>query len=201
MKPTLLTLLTTLTLAGCATTRPWVPLAESPTPPGELTLVWVGTGECERFENGVWVRHPELDYEFSVEQHRLGSHWESVKSLRRRHPAYDGSAGERTLTYFFRLDFAPPDAMAAVKATLTSSLGNGEGVTDREFRAATLNFRAEVSPLAPFDRYRITQSYQYEAGRLTELVELNKGETPWVRNREVATLFAGRTFERAPTTR
>jgi len=55
--------------------------------------------------------------------------------------------------------------------------------------------------MAPFDRYRIRQRYDYEAGQLTETVELNKGEAPWVRNREVATLFAARRFDGAPTRR
>lgn len=188
--------------AGCASTSPWMPLSASPIPEGELTLVWVGRGECERLEGGSWVRRPELDYEFSVEQHRLGDHWESVKSMRRRHPDYDGVAGERAQTMFFRLDFGPADPAGKVDAKLTASIGNGSGVTDRAFRKAELNFLAAgVSSFAPFDRYRITQSYEYEEGRLTELVELNKGDAPWVRNREVATLFAARSFEAPPTTR
>jgi hypothetical protein len=58
---------------------------------------------------------------------------------------------------------------------------------------------AGVSGFAPFDRYVITQNYDYEAGRLTELVELNKGSTPWVRNKEQATLFAAHQFPFAPT--
>jgi len=188
--------------AGCASTSPWMPLSTSPILEGELTLVWVGRGECERLEGGTWVRRPELDYDFSVEQHRLGDHWESVKSMRRRHPDYDGVAGERAQTMFFRLDFSPTDAAGKVDAKLTASIGNGSGVTDRAYRKAELNFLAAgVSSFAPFDRYRITQSYDYEQGRLTELVELNKGDAPWVRNREVARLFAARKFEAPPTTR
>jgi hypothetical protein len=96
-------------LAGCATSQPWMPLAATrPTP--EVTLVWVGHGECERMEDGQWVRRPELDYDFSVEQRRMGDHWESVKSMRRLHPDYDGVAGDRAQTYFFALDVAHPDA-------------------------------------------------------------------------------------------
>jgi acetylornithine deacetylase/succinyl-diaminopimelate desuccinylase-like protein len=34
-----------------------------------------------------------------------------------------------------------------------------------------------------------------------KLVELNKGSTPWVRNREQATLFAANRFSQPPTTR
>jgi hypothetical protein len=201
MKKTLLTLMTLLCLVGCAGAKPWLPLAETAGPAPELTLVWVGRGECERLEAGAWVRRPEFDYDFTVEQRREGDHWESVKSLRRRHPAYDGVAGERLQTWFFRLDLAAPEG-GRVAGTLTSSLGNGAGETDREFRTAEWNFAAAgVSSLAPFDRYRITQRYDYEAGALTELVELNKGASPWVRNKEVATLFAARRFEHAPTVR
>jgi len=43
--------------------------------------------------------------------------------------------------------------------------------------------------MAPFDRYRITQHCDYGAGKLTELVELDDGGTPWVRNHETAQLF------------
>lgn len=190
-----------LSLTCCATKTSWIPLSASKPSDIELTLVWVGRGECEIFENGRWVRREELDYDFSVEQRRMGTHWESVKSLRRLHPAYDGSAGARTQTMFFRLDFAPVGPAQRVEATLTSSLGEGTGVTDRAFRKAELQFTAAgVSPMAPFDRYRITQAYDYEEGRLTEMVELNKGEKAWVRNREVATLFAAHRFETAPTT-
>jgi hypothetical protein len=201
MKKTLLTLMTLLCLVGCAGAKPWLPLAETAGPAPELTLVWVGRGECERLEAGAWVRRPEFDYDFTVEQRREGDHWESVKSLRRRHPAYDGSAGDRSQTYYFRVDYAAPDAQGQLPSKLTSTLGNGDGLTDREFRAATLDFKADVSSLAPFDRYRITQRYEYEAGRLVELVELNKGAQPWVRNHEVATLFGARSFEGAPTRR
>jgi hypothetical protein len=189
-----------LASVGCAGARPWVPLRATAATRAEATLVWVGRGEAERFENGAWVRRPEFNYDFSVEQRRVGDHWESVKHMRRLHPGYDGSAGERFLTYFFQLDFARPDAAQRVGVRVTSTLGNGDGETDREFRRAELRFAAQgVSSFAPFDRYRITQHYDYEAGRLTETVELNKGAQPWVRNREVAALFGERRFDRPPT--
>lgn len=192
MKTNLLLML--LMLTGCATATPWIPLSATKPAEPELTLVWVGRGECERLENGVWVRREELDYDFSVEQRRMGQRWESVKSMRRRHPDYDGIAGPRTQTYFFALEFSAGGAMK-----VTTTLGDGAGKTDAEFRKAELQFAAAgVSSMAPFDRYRITQTYDYEGGQLRELVELNKGETPWVRNREVATLFAARKFDRAP---
>jgi hypothetical protein len=202
MKIEMLAVVALLGVAGCGAAAPWVPLTATAAPAPELTLVWVGRGECERYEGGAWVRRPEFDYDFTVEQRRLGDRWESVKSLRRRHPAYDGSAGERAQTYFFALAWGRADGQGRLPAALTSSLGNGEATSDREFRRAEMTFRAAgVSGMAPFDRYRITQRYDYEAGRLNETVELNKGTTGWVRNREVATLFAEHRFDRAPTAR
>jgi hypothetical protein len=194
--PVLLTILT-----GCASSSPWVPPATTTASEAAVTLVWVGRGECERLEDGKWVRRPEYDYDFSVEQRRLGEHWESVKSMRRRHPDYRGDAGDRVQTYFFHLDFAAnPENADALVAEVTSSLGNGTGTSDREFREAQLEFEAQgVSAMAPFDRYRITQHYDYEAGRLTELVELDDGDTPWVRNHETATLFATHRFAEPPS--
>jgi hypothetical protein len=186
-------------MMGCSSVTPWVPLSEQATPAG-MTLVWVGRGECERLEQGQWVRRPDFDYEFSVEQHRLGGRWVSVKSMRRLHPAYDGSAGPRLQTFFFEQAFQAPDDKGVVKGVVTTSLGNGTVTADREFRRAELRFLAEgVSGFAPFDRYRITQQYDYEGGALTELVELQKGETPWVRNQESAALFARHQFPAPPT--
>lgn len=196
-----LCLLVATSATGCAHRRP-LPgphamslTAETATP--LVTLVWVGRGATERFEDGVWRRRPEFDYEFSVEQRRFSDHWDSVKTMRRRHPAYNGSAGPRIQTYLFRLDLAATADGAAYQ--VTSTIGDGAGRGDREFREAVLDLRADVSWFAPFDRYRITQHYQYEQGRLTELVELNDGASPWVRNHEEATLFSASMFPAPPT--
>ncbi len=167
----------------------------------DLVLVWVGHGEAERMEGGKWSRAEPFDYEFTVEQRRYADHWESVKHLRRRHPAYDGSAGPREQTMFFRLDLGEPDASGSMPVEVTSSLGKGVGKADRAYRTAALAMHADVSRFAPFDTYRIAQSYRYEEGKLTETVSLDKGETPWVRNQEVATLFAPHTFPAPPTVR
>lgn len=190
-----------LALAGCAPTEELAPLRAAPAAPEELTLVWVGRGECERFEDGKWVRRPEFDYEFTVEQRRSGAHWESVKSLRRLHPDYDGSAGPRSQTYFFLVDYAETTPDGRVRGAVRSSLGAGVVATDPEFRGAVVDLEAPTSRWAPFDRYRIRQTYRYENGELDETVELNNGEAPWVRNRERATLFARARFEAPPTHR
>lgn len=164
-----------------------------------LTLVWVGRGEAERLEGGTWKRIPEFDYDFTVEQRRDAHHWESVKSLRRRHPDYDGSAGPREQTMFFRLTYTATGEDGRVASTIHSSLGEGSGHTDPEFRQAVLEMRPDISRFAPFDRYRISQTYAYERGALEETVMLLDGETPWVRNTEKAALFAPHAFSGAPT--
>lgn len=192
----------TLTAAGgCHPPRPGTPvgmtLAAAPPPAPLATLVWVGRGVAERHVAGGWQPAPAFDYEFTVEQRRYADHWDSVKTLRRYHPDYDGSAGPRVQVYLFRIDLAPGPTGVAYR--VTSTLGAGRGTSDPEFRDAAMELAADVSMFAPFDRYRITQHYQYEAGRLSELVELNDGAAPWVRNHEEALLFAAQRFAGPPT--
>lgn len=193
--------LAVLVLAGCSgPVHGVLPTTEGPGATPDLVLVWVGRGAAERMSAGTWQRVPEFDYEFSVEQRRFADHWESVKHLVRRHPGYDGSAGPREQTMFFRLSLGAREGQA-VPVTIASSLGDGAGHTDPEFRVAELTMHPSVSRFAPFDTYRITQSYLYESGSLVELVELNQGATPWVRNKEEAGLFAKHAFAQAPTVR
>lgn len=178
--------------SGCGHGRPSVPAgmtlaAGAPTRP-LATLVWLGRGAAERLIDGVWRRVPTFDYEFSVEQHRWADHWESVKTLRRTDPAYDGSAGPRVQVLFFRIELGPRGL--GVDYRIQSTLGDGVGHADPEFREAVIELRADVSRFAPFDRYRITQHYRYEQGTLDEVVELADGDRPWVRNLEQARLFA-----------
>lgn len=118
-------------------------------------------------------------YEFSVEQRRYPTHWESVKLMRRRHQAYDGSAGPREQTLFFRIDYSPSG-----EAAIHSTLGAGRGQTDADFRHSTLEISADVGRFAPFERYRITQRYDYEAGALDEEVSLLRSNgQAWVRSK------------------
>jgi hypothetical protein len=114
-------------------------------PEAEVTLVWVGVGETERLTDGRWTRAAAFDYEFTVVQRRYPDHWESVKSLHRRHPEYDGSAGARDQTMFFRVAYAPAAANGQVDSTVEATLGDGRGHADREFRTASLEMRARVS--------------------------------------------------------
>jgi len=188
-------------VTGCAARDPVPVAAPGATPEPTLVLVWVGRGEAERLEKGAWVRVPEFDYDFSVEQRRWPDRWESVKSLRRRHPAYDGSAGPRAQTYFFTVTYGAARPNGEVPMHIESTLGAGDGVTDVEFRRTRLELRADVSSMAPFDRYRLAQTYAYEAGALEETVALDDGDRPWVRNHERARLFATRSWDGPPTRR
>lgn len=186
-------------LAGCHGADAGVLPTEAGAPPQpELTLVWVGRGQTERLVDGTWQRAPSFDYEFTVEQRRYADHWESVKHLRRRHPDYDGSAGPREQTMYFRLDLGGV-AGDVVPVAIASSLGRGDGHADPDFRTAALRLHADVPRAAPFDTYRIDQHYDYEHGVLTETVALDEGDAPWVRNHEAAVLFAPHAFAEPPT--
>ncbi len=192
--------LSTQVVACSSSTAGILPTRVGAAPTPELTLVWVGEGKVERLEDGQWLRAETFDYEFTVEQRRFADHWESVKHLRRRHPAYDGSAGPREETMFFRLELGAGDA-SEVRLRIDSSLGSGEGSTDREFRAAELVMHPDISSFAPFDTYRIAQRYGYEEGVLRETVSRDKGDEHWVRSEETAALFAAHAFEAPPTRR
>jgi hypothetical protein len=189
-------------LTGCAPSAPRAfPTRVGPPAVPETTLVWVGTGEAERYVDGEWRRAPEFDYEFSVEQRRYAGQWQSIKSLRRRHPAYDGSAGPREETWFFNLELQA-EQQGQLPVVVVSSLGDGQGRMDSQFRAATLEMKPEISSLAPFNTYLIEQRYLYEEGSLEETVSLTKreagGDAPIVRNRERARLFAPQSFSGVP---
>ncbi|WP_437965399.1 hypothetical protein WMF04_38055 [Sorangium sp. So ce260] len=195
----------TAAASGCGGPPP------SPLPPTtaaaaepEVTLVWVGRGESERFAEGQWVRTPESDYDFSVVQRRYKGRWDSIKEMHRRHPGYDGAAGPRDQVLHFALEVGAKQG-SDVPVIIRSTLGDGDGRTDPEFRNSQLQMRArDVSSFAPFNAYRITQQYQYGEGKLVETVELierdGEGrESPFVRIRERAALFAPTSFEQPPT--
>ena len=183
-----------------------IPASDSPFAAAQTTLVWVGTGRAAVQVNGAWQRAPGHDYEFSVTQRRHGEHWESIKTQHRRHPGYDGSAGPRDQAHYFRVDFPPSGAAADAGFKLLSSLGSGDVQLDREFRIGKMEFDAkDVSVFAPYNRYRITQRYEYEMGELLETVELFKksggAEVPFMKIEERAELFAPRRFDAAPNKR
>lgn len=182
-----------------------LPTAAQAWPESEITLVWVGRGEANLFQGGAYQRSPKHDYDFMVVQRRYRDRWESVKEMHRRHPDYDGSAGPRDQSYYFRIGFAAraDEPEGKVGVTVASTWGPGVGTTDPEFRNAAFSTRPEVSSFAPFDTLRLQQHYRYEEGSLEETVELldHSGgkEVPYVRNDERATLYATRRFDAPPT--
>ncbi len=191
-----------LLAAGCSGPTGQVQLSETPFPEPDMTLIWHGTGEAYRQDNGVWERRPEQDYEFTVVQRRYDGVWESTKEMHRRHPLYDGVAGPRDQSYFFSIRYGK-GGDASVPFEVRSSLGDGNGSADKDVRQATMDIKAEVSSLAPFDTYTIEQRYLYERGELHETVTLLKTDgnerRPWVRVEEKAKLFHKGTFDSPPT--
>ncbi|MEM8528181.1 MAG: hypothetical protein AAGG68_26290 [Bacteroidota bacterium] len=192
----------TLSISSCSTSQVIVPLSESAVIEDTYTIIWNGSSEAYRYVDGNWQRDASYDYVFDVVQKRYGKTWKSTKSLHRLHPDYDGKAGERSQAMYFELDYELKGDQLA--CTLQSSLGSGQGKSDREFRKQTLEFAAEdVSSLAPYNWFRITQNYDYEAGVLTETVELFKlkdgKEIPFMKNEEKAFFYVKGRLEDAPT--
>lgn len=191
-----------IALTGCTTTQPNLPLSKSDFIDPDKILVWVGRGESFIWKDGAWLRSEANDYNFSVTQRRYSKHWDSIKDMHRRHPDYDGSAGPRDQTMHFMLSYSK--AEKGLKSEIKSSLGTGTGSTDVEFRKALLEIAANgISSFAPYNKYRISQSYNYEEGQLIETVELFKqtenGEVPFVKINEKAKLFSPTLFQHAPT--
>lgn len=184
-----------LGLAGCSRRDgAQVPLGADVASDSVLTLVWNGQGRAFRAgADGAWSRDSTYDYEFTVVQRRDGPRWRSVKTLQRRHPAYDGRAGDRAQTMFFSLDFSP--AGDSLASRVASTLGEGRGRSDREFRTQRLEMAADgVGRFAPYNAYHITQRYRYEEGVLEETVELVRRkdgeEAPIMRIEESASIYA-----------
>lgn len=194
-----------LILASCSTSKQViVPLSESIELDDTYTIIWNGISKAYLYENGQWLRAENYDYQFNVVQKRYDNHWKSVKSLNRIHPAYDGKAGNRDQTMYF--DVVYKNLIdGKVQATINSSLGSGTGTTDTEFRKSELTmYVPDASKLMPYNKFRITQHYDYEKGVLTETVELIKEkdgkETPFMKNEETALIFVKSKLDKAPTT-
>jgi hypothetical protein len=167
-----------------------LPLSSEAPPDPQLTLVWVGRGEAFAVNDGAPTRRPDLDYEYTVTQRRYADHWESTKEMHWRHPDHKGP---RDQTLFFRIDLAPgPDGVAF---SVESTLGDGSGKSDVDFREATVEL-----PPKNASGYRLTQHYRYEDARLSETVEVLSGSGQTVtRIEEQAVLFAEHNFPAPPT--
>ncbi len=189
-------LLSLALLSGCAASQPELPLSADQRPKPAQTLVWVGSSQSYAFKDGIWQRAPAMDYEFSVIQRRYATYWDSIKTLQRRHPEYDGSAGPRNQTYHFRVDYQQEKNQERA-FEIVSTIGDGGGKIDQEFRNGVFELAASVSSFAPYDTYKFVQKYLYEEGKLIETLELvKKGggrEVPFAKIEEQAQLFSGDT--------
>jgi hypothetical protein len=92
-----------------------------------------------------------------------------------------------------------------VDAEITSTIGNGKGTSDNEFRESVFTMRVpNASRYMPYNSFRITQHYNYEKGILSETVELFKEENgiekPFMKNEETALIFVKGSLDKAPTT-
>jgi hypothetical protein len=197
--------ITSLILASCNSSKQAiVPLNRSIELDDTYTIIWNGISKAYRYENGQWLRAESYDYQFDVVQKRYDNQWKSVKSLHRIHPDYDGKAGDRDQTMYF--DVAYKNLIDGnVQAIINSSLGNGTGTTDTEFRKSILTmYVPNASKFMPYNKFRITQHYDYEKGLLTETVELIKEkdgkEKPFMKNEETALIFIKNKLDKAPTT-
>lgn len=192
-------------LAGCSTSKQiTIPLNTSVEMDDTYTIIWNGISKAYRYKNGQWLRAESYDYQFDVVQKRYDNLWKSVKSLHRIHPDYDGKAGDRDQTMYFEVAYKNL-INGKVQATIHSSLGNGTGTTDTEFRNSVMTiFVHNASKFMPYNKFRIAQHYDYEKGVLTETVELIKEkdgkETPFMKNEETALIFIKGKLDKAPTT-
>lgn len=184
------------------TSKVIVPLSLQANIEGTYTIIWNGTSKAFRHVEGQWKRAESYDYVFDVVQKRYPTTWKSVKNLHRLHPDYDGRAGKRSQSMYFEVAYEL--AKADLKSQITSSIGAGEGTSDREFRTQVLNFELSgISSFAPYSHMRITQDYNYESGLLKEVVELfklkNGAEIPFMKNEETAYFYIKGKLEGAPT--
>jgi hypothetical protein len=194
-----------LSLIGCSTSQKAViPFSNKAVVEDTYTIIWNGTSEAYRYLDGKWARAENYDYQFNVTQKRYGNTWKSVKSLHRLHPDYDGKAGDRDQTMYFEVDYKNLKENQ-VLSVISSSLGDGAGTSDKEFRNAQIVLYVKnPSSFMPFNKFRITQKYNYEEGILTETVELFKEkegkEIPFMKNEEKAYFYVKGKLKEAPTT-
>ncbi|MGE4541086.1 MAG: hypothetical protein AB7D35_07485 [Bacteroidales bacterium] len=199
------TCLFVIILSGCSSTKQTpIPLSASVELDDTYTIIWNGIGKTYRYENDEWQSAENYDYQFNVIQKRYDKVWKSVKTLHRIHPEYDGKAGSRDQTMYFEVAYKNL-IDGKVQATIHSSLGNGTGTTDTEFRQSVLTMEVpSASKFMPYNKFRITQNYKYEEGVLTETVELIKEkdgkEIAFMKNEEIALIYLRNKLDNAPTT-
>jgi hypothetical protein len=192
-------------LTGCLGQKKQAAIPLSPTVQIEdtYTIIWNGVSLAYRYNNGAWERDARYDYIFNVIQKRYDNNWKSIKNLHRIHPDYDGKAGDRDQTMYFELAYnnLKDDKVVTV---IKSSLGDGVGTSDKEFRDQELIlYIKNASMFSPYNKIKITQKYNYEEGKLTETVLLSKEkegkETLFMKNEETAYFYIKGKLNGAPT--
>lgn len=175
------------------------------------TIIWNGKSEAYMYVDGQYVRNETYDYVFNVIQKRYDNTWKSTKTLHRNHPNYDYRGGQRSQTMYFEINYSQFEKQVKLKSTLHTSLGEGSGFSDLEFREQNLiidlnqnNPYYNISKYTPFNKMKITQHYNYEEGVLTETVELYKEKdgkiTPFSKMEETAVFYIKGKLDKAPTT-
>ena len=206
MKNVLILIITVLLtgLVSCSSfNKTIIPLGTTlPTHDDNYSIIWSGIGESYTYVDGKYERNESNDYSFEVVQRRYNNSWKSIKNMHRIHPEYDGKAGDREQTMFFAIDFFQEGE--EILSKINSSLGNGTGISDKEFREQTIQFSVtDISSFAPYNTMRITQHYKYEEGVLLETVELFKAkddkEIPFAKIEEKAYIFRPVSMDKAPT--
>jgi hypothetical protein len=193
-----------LILFSCSgTEKIIIPLTDHAIIEDAYTIIWNGSSQAFRYTDNNWVRDEKYDYVFDVVQKRYKNQWKSVKNMHRLHTAYDGKAGNRDQTMYFEL------AYKAIKGTqvisdIHSSLGEGNGTSDEEFREQTFVINMnDTGMFVTYNKIKITQHYNYEEGVLTETVELLKEKdgvmTPFMKNEEKAYFYLKGKINHAPT--
>lgn len=166
------------------------------------TIIWYGRSKVYRYDDGEWIRSAENDYEFTVTQKRIENKWKSIKNMHRRHPDFNTMFGDRNQTMYFEVDYYDMKG-DTVYANVSSTLGDGNAVSDKEFRNTVITMYPKTNAFMPYNKFRITQHYDYEKGLLTETVELikekNGVEVPFMKNEETAYFFVRGKLDEAPT--
>ena len=179
-----------------------VPLSNTINLDDAYTIIWYGKSEAHIYKNGQYIRYPEYDYVFNVIQKRYQDTWKSIKTLHRNHESYDGKGGARSQSMCFEVAYKRE--WENLVSQLHTTLGDGTGISDGEFRKQTLEMKADISKYAPYNMIRINQEYKYEEGLLIETVELFKklpdgSELPFMKNEESAYFYLRWKLDAAPT--
>ncbi|WP_375583981.1 hypothetical protein [Cyclobacterium xiamenense] len=166
------------------------------------TLMWNGISKAYRSENDAWKRVEPYDYRFNVVRKRYEGLWKSVRTRYRIHPEYDDKAGDRNQTMNVEIMYGEP-VDGKVHARINSSLGSGSGTPDPTFRNAVPSLPVPNPKKGIlYTKLKIPQQNKYEAGLLTETVELihekNGREIPFMTNEESAYIFSKSKLDQAP---